>query len=137
MFRFFLVALGSGLLFGVMDALINANPLAQRLYEVYKPMNRKQVKAVSGTLIDLGYGLLLATLFLMFYDGLTGETGIMKGISFAVVLWFLRVVMGVATEYVTREIPPLTLCYTLFAGLLEMLVLGILYGLTLHPGIWL
>jgi ethanolamine ammonia-lyase large subunit len=32
-----IVSIASGILFGVMDGLINANPLAQRLYEVYKP----------------------------------------------------------------------------------------------------
>ena len=34
MFRYILVSLGSGLLFGILDGLLNANPLAARLYEV-------------------------------------------------------------------------------------------------------
>ena len=38
MLRFVIIGLLSGLLFGVMDAAINANPLAQRLYAVYKPL---------------------------------------------------------------------------------------------------
>ena len=38
MIRYIIVSIASGVLFGAMDGLINANPLAQRLYEVYKPI---------------------------------------------------------------------------------------------------
>ena len=38
MVRYIIVSIVSGILFGVLDGLINANPLAQRLYEVYKPI---------------------------------------------------------------------------------------------------
>jgi hypothetical protein len=33
-----LVGLASGVLFAVLDALINANPLAQRILAAYKPI---------------------------------------------------------------------------------------------------
>ena len=36
--RYVIVGLASGILFGALNAVINANPLAQRLYEVYRPI---------------------------------------------------------------------------------------------------
>ena len=38
MISYIIVSLVSGILFGVLDSLINANPFARRLYEVYKPI---------------------------------------------------------------------------------------------------
>ena len=38
MITYIIVSTISGVLFGVLDGLINANPFAQRLYEVYKPI---------------------------------------------------------------------------------------------------
>jgi hypothetical protein len=53
MTRYIIVGIASGILFGILDALINANPLAQRLYDVYKPIARTSVNFVAGILIDL------------------------------------------------------------------------------------
>ena len=55
----------------------------------------------------------------------------MKGISFALMVWFFRVVMSVASQWMMFKVPVKALVYTLLAGLGEMLVLGILYGLAL------
>ncbi len=50
--RYVIVSLTSGILFGVLDAVINANPLAQRLYEFYRPIARASVNAPAGVVID-------------------------------------------------------------------------------------
>jgi hypothetical protein len=55
--------------------------------------------------------------------------------SFAVMVWFFRVVMDVASHWMMNITPVKTLLYTIIAGLVEMLILGLLYGLTLKP--WL
>ncbi len=133
MIPYVLVGLGSGILFGVLDGLINANPLAANLYEVYKPLARTNLNLSAGIVIDLLYGFVLAGLFLLLYQSLPGATGLLKGISFAVLVWFLRVVMYAASQWVMFNIPTGTVLYTLIAGLGEMLVLGIVYGLTLKP----
>jgi hypothetical protein len=39
----------------------------------------------------------------------------------------------VASQWMMYKVPTKALIYTLLAGLGEMLILGILYGLTLHP----
>ena len=135
MTKYVIVSVASGILFGVLDGLIHANPLAQRLYDVYKPLARTSINPVAGIAIDLVYGFVMAGVFLVLYPSLPGEAGIVKGISFAFVAWFFRVVMYVATQWMMFNVPVTTLLYTLVAGLGEMLILGILYGLTLKPSI--
>ena len=57
----------------------------------------------------------------------------LKGLSFGVLAWFFRVVMSAASQWVMFELPVSALLYNLFGGLLEMLVIGLLYGLVLRP----
>ena len=133
MVRYIVVSLGGGILFGVMDGLINANPLATRLHEVYRPIARASLNVVAGSLIDIAYGFILAGIFLILYEGLPGQSGIVKGLSYALAIWFFRVVMSAASTWVMFNVPAQTIWYGLIAGLVEMLVLGILFGVTLKP----
>ncbi|OGO04863.1 MAG: hypothetical protein A2Y73_08275 [Chloroflexi bacterium RBG_13_56_8] len=130
---YIIVSIVSGLLFGIMDALINANPLARRLYAVYEPIAKKSVNVLAGIVIDLIYGFALAGIFWLLYQALPGGSGLVKGLSYAGLVWFFRVVMSAASQWVMFEVPVGALGYSLLSGLGEMLVLGILYGLTLHP----
>ena len=131
--RYLSVALTSGFLFGALDALINANPFAQSLYKVYQPIARASVNAPAGMAIDLVYGFIMAGIFIRFYRALPGHAGWAKGISFALLVWYFRVAMCVASSWVMFTVPATALIYTLLTGLGEMLVLGVLYGLTLRP----
>ena len=133
MIQYIIVSVVGGILFGVMDGLINANPLAQKLYKVYKPIAKTSMNVPAGIVIDLVYGFVMAGIFLILYTSLPGELGLVKGISFAVLAWFFRVVMHVASQWMMFNVPIRALFYTLITGLCEMLVLGILYGLTLIP----
>jgi hypothetical protein len=132
-FRFISVSIVGGVTFGVLDGLLNANPLAQHLYAFYKPVARPSVNVAAGIAIDLGYGFATAGVFLLLYKSLPGEAGWMKGLSYGLLVWFFRVVMGAAGQWVMFVVPPVTLVYSLAAGLLEMLVLGLFYGLALKP----
>ena len=133
MTNYIIVSVISGFLFGILDGLINANPLATRLFEVYKPIAKTSLNFVAGMIIDLAYGFILAALFLLLYPSLPGEVGLVKGVSFALMVWFLRVVMSVASQWMMYKVPLKTLVYSLLTGFGEMLILGILYGLTLQP----
>jgi hypothetical protein len=133
MTSYIIVSVTGGILFGILDGLIHANPLASKLYEVYAPIAKTSLNFVAGTIIDLAYGFILAALFLLLYPGLPGESGLVKGVSFSLIVWFLRVVMGVASRWLMYKVPSNTLVYDLLAGLVEMLILGILFGLALHP----
>jgi uncharacterized membrane protein len=127
------VAVVSGILFGVLDAIINANPVAQRLYQVYKPIARTSLNPVAGIAIGLAFGFVMAGAFLLLYESLPGSSGLLRGVSFALTVWFFRVVMSVASQWMMFEVPARTLLYSLVSGLAEMLLLGVLYGLTLSP----
>ena len=134
MATYIIVSVVSGVLFGIMDGLINANPMAVKLFEVYKPIAKTSINFVAGMIIDLAYGFILAALFLLVYPSMPGGAGLLKGVSFGVMVWFLRVVMSVASQWVTYKVPVKALLYSLLAGLGEMLILGVLYGLALRPG---
>ena len=130
---YIIVSLISGILFGFLDGLINANPFAQKLYEVFKPISKQTINVPAGFVIDLVYGFAMAGIFLILYDGLPGDTGVVKGISFALVVWFFRVVMSVASQWMMFIVPAKALLYALTVGLVEMLALGLIYGLALKP----
>jgi hypothetical protein len=101
----------------------------------YKPIAKTSVNLPAGIVIDLAYGFVMAGVFLVLYGSLPGGSGLMKGISFAVLVWFFRVVMQAASSWVMFKVPAGTLLYTLVTGFAEMLVLGIFYGLTLKPAV--
>ncbi|MBN2258648.1 MAG: hypothetical protein JW704_12680 [Anaerolineaceae bacterium] len=130
---YIIISILSGILFGIMDGVIHANPLADKLYEVYKPISKTSVNFVAGMIFDLAYGFILAALFLLLYASLPGQAGLVKGISFGIMAWFFRVVMSVAAQWMMYRVPGRALLYTLLAGLGEMLILGVLYGLVLQP----
>ena len=133
MVGYIIVGIVSGILFGILDGVIHANSLAQRLYDVYKPIAKTSLNLPAGIMIDLVYGFVMAGMFLLLYKSLPGEIGLVKGISFALLMWFFRVVMYIASQWMMFDVPVETLLYTLFTGLGEMLILGVLYGLTLKP----
>ncbi len=133
MITYLLISIVSGILFGVMDGLINANSLARRLYSVYKPIAKTSLNMPAGIIIDLLYGFVMAGIFLVLYTSLPGESGLLKGISFAFLAWFFRIVMSVASQWIMYTVPLRALLYNLLTGLGEMLILGMLYGLTLAP----
>ena len=130
---YIIVSIVSGILFGILDGVIHANPLAQKLYKVYKPIAKTSINPIAGIAIDLVFGFVMAGVFLLLYASLPGTAGLIKGVSFAVLVWFFRVIMYVASQWMMYVIPGNTLLYTLTTGLAEMLILGVLYGLTLKP----
>ncbi len=132
MVRYVIVSIGSGMLFGLMDGLINANQLAQKLYRAFEPIARKSMNIAAGVAIDLVYGFAMAGVFLLLHRSLPGGS-LLKGLVFGLLVWFFRVAMQVITQWMMFSIPAITLLYVLICGLIEMLVLGFIYGLTLRP----
>ncbi len=131
MINYIIVSIISGILFGILDGLINANPFATRLFEIYKPIAKTSINFAAGMLIDLAYGFILAAIYLLLYQSLPGGTGLLKGLSFGLMVWFFRVVMSAASQWMMFKVPMKALSYSLLAGLGEMLILGVLYGLAL------
>ena len=135
MTRFIIVCLGNGLLFGILDGMLNANPLAQKLYAVYKPISKTTINVPAGIIIDLSYGFIMGALFLLLYTTLPGSSGLQKGFSYALIVWFFRVVMSVASTWMMFKVPVGALAYTALGGLIEMMIIGLMYGLFLKPAI--
>ena len=121
------VGVAAGVAFAVMDGLINANPLAQQLYAVYRPIARESVNAPLGLTFDLVSGIVMAILFVALAPAL-GAGWVKQGIGFGLVAWFFRVAMGAASQAVMFQVPAAALVYTLLTGLAEMIALGLLYG---------
>jgi len=125
------VSLFGGLLLGVLDGIINANPYAQKLFDVYKPISKTSVNIILGFGIDIFYGFVMAGLFLLLYKSLPGSTGLVKGITFGLITSFFSVLMHVFSQLMMFKVPLGTLVYVFLTGLFEMLVIGIIFGLTL------
>lgn len=53
---FIIISISSGILFVILDGVINANPLAQRLYQVYRPIAKTSIHPLAGIVIDLFLG---------------------------------------------------------------------------------
>lgn len=134
MVRFLVVCLGGGALFGIMDGLINGNSLAQKLYAPFDAVLRKTVNIPAGIAIDLIYGFALAGIFLLLYQSLPGNSGWLKGITFGFIIFFFRVVMQVASQWMMYKVSSKLLVYILASGLIEMLLLGLYFGLCLSGG---
>lgn len=127
LWRLLAVGLAAGMLFAIGDALLNANPLAQHLYAIYRPLSRQSVNAPLGLVFDLISGVVMALLFAELRPVLPGGV-FAKGAAFGVMAWFFRAAMGAASQVVMLRIPLATVAYGLAAGLLEMVALGWWYG---------
>ena len=130
-FRVPAVGLAAGLLFAIMDGLINANPIAHRLYSVYQPIMRNSVNAQLGLAFDFISGTVMAFLFAALMPALPGGWTT-KGIAFGLIAWFFRIAMGSASQVVMFQIPASAVLYGLLTGLAEMIALGLLYGALLQ-----
>jgi hypothetical protein len=133
MIRYVIISLLSGLLFAVLDGLIHANPVAQKLMLCFKPIAKSTINVPAGITIDLFYGFVMCGLFLLLYDSLFFDEPALKGVLYGLIIWFFRVVMSVLSMYMTQKVPGITLAYILLTGLLEMVIIGVFYGLTIRP----
>jgi hypothetical protein len=131
MIRYIAISIFSGLLFGVLDGLIYANPIARKLFSFYKPISRQKIHISAGIIIYVMYGFVMSALFLKLYTALPGNAGITKAVSYSIIIWFFRVVMSSVSQWMMFTISVKAILYVLITGLLEMLILGFMYGVFL------
>jgi len=131
MIDYLIVSLIAGGLFVFMDGIISSNPMAKQLFLVYQSIGKTNPSIMAGVTIDVIYGFIMAAIFMVLYPSLPGKNGFLKGISFGVLAWFFRVLMYVVSQFMIINIPVSTMLYILWTGLLEMMVLGVFYGLAL------
>ena len=128
MIKFLLKSLLVGVIFGILDGLMHANPIAENLYDIYEPISRDSINVTAGIIIDIVYGFILCGVFLLLYKSLPG-VGIVKGFGYGVLMWIFRVMMYAITQWMMFIIPVETILYMILAGLFEMLIIGGLIGI--------
>jgi hypothetical protein len=133
MIRFITISILSGIIFAILDGIINANPIAQKFMEIYNPIAKTSINVPVGILIDLFYGFVMCGIFLLLYNSLPSDNAVIKGVIYGLIIWFFRVLMSVLSTYMTLQIPVKTLAYVLLTGLIEVIIIGIFYGLTIKP----
>jgi len=129
--RFVVVSWACGILYWILDGVINWNPYALKLYQAHKSNVKMAFSISKSFFIYLIYGFVMAGIFLLLYKSLPGKIGIVKGMSFALIAWFFRGFMSIMTQWMMFNTPFKTMGYVAITGLLEALILGILLGLTL------
>jgi len=122
------VGLVGGLIFLLLDFLLNVNPLARRLSQAYAPIARKQMPLAPAIAMDLLLGVAMAGFFLMLRPAFPGGTVVSLGFSFGFLAWFFRVLMNTLSHWVMFALPSATHLYALAAGFAEMIVLGVFYA---------
>jgi len=67
------------------------------------------------------------------YQSLPGQTNLAKGLSLGLTMWFFS--SGDVSSFKLGDIPGSSTdpFYTLITGLVEMLIIGLFYGLALRP----
>ena len=131
MLRFVVTSTLGGLILGVLDGIINANPYAQKLFEAYKPIAKTSVNIVLGFGIDILYGFVMAGLFLLLYKSLPGQTALLKGVSYGLIVSFFSVVMHVFSQLMMFKVPANALVYMFLTGLAEMVLISVFFALML------
>ncbi len=128
MLTYLIAGFAGGVIFVLLDFVLNVNPLAQRLAKPYKPIARKAMPLVAAVLIDVLSSLAMAGIFLLLRPAFPGSTIVGAGLSFGLLAWFFRVLMGSLSNWIMFETPPTTHLYSIAAGLLEMVALGLFYA---------
>jgi hypothetical protein len=79
-------------------------------------------KMAAGLVFELVNGFLLAAIYALFYRCLPGA-GWVKGLSYGLLVWGLRVVMWAFSTYMMTDMSPVAISITVGTGLVEMLVI--------------
>jgi len=83
-----------------------------------------EAKMKFGLIFELINGFMLAVIYAVIHPSLPGR-GWKKGISYGVLVWGLRVVMGAFSTYMMTDMSPILIAITVVTGLIEVLILGI------------
>ena len=85
-------------------------------------------KMIAGLVFELINGFVLAVVYAIVHSCLPGA-GWIKGLSFGVLVWMLRVVMWAFSTYMMTGMSPVTISITVVTGLVEMLIIGVAMAL--------
>jgi hypothetical protein len=92
-----------------------------------------EAKVKFGLIFELINGFMLAVIYAVIHPGLPGR-GWKKGISYGLLVWGLRVVMWAFSTYMMTDMSPILIAITVFTGLIEVLILGIVIAAIYRVG---
>jgi hypothetical protein len=81
-------------------------------------------KARFALIFEVINGFMLALIFALIHTSLPGQ-GWVKGISYGLIVWGLRVVMWAFSTYVMTDMSPILIGINVVTGLVEVLILGV------------
>jgi hypothetical protein len=83
-----------------------------------------EAKVKFGLIFELINGFMLAVIYAVIHPSLPGQ-GWKKGISYGLLVWGLRVVMGAFSTYMVTDTHPISIAITVVTGLIEVMILCI------------
>jgi hypothetical protein len=83
-----------------------------------------EAKIKFGVIFELINGFMLAVIYAVIHPSLPGQ-GWKKGISYGLIVWGLRVVMGAFSTYMMTDMAPVSIVINVITGLIEVMILGI------------
>ncbi len=134
--RLFMAGIVASVLFLVLDAALGtAGGLigAQLLGLPVEQPPGFEAKVKYGLIFELINGFMLAMIYTVIHPSLPGR-GWKKGISYGLLVWGLRVVMGAFSTYMMTDMPPILIAITVVTGLIEVLILCIVIAAIYRVG---
>ena len=92
-----------------------------------------EAKVKFGLIFELINGFMLAMIYAVIHPSLPGQ-GWKKGISYGLLVWGLRVVMGAFSTYMMTDTSPILIAITVVTGLIEVMILCIVIAATYRAG---
>jgi len=92
-----------------------------------------EAKIQFGLIFELINGFMLAVIYAVIHPSLPGR-GWKKGISYGLLVWGLRVLMGAFSTYMMTDTSPILIAITVVTGLIEVLILGIVIAAIYRAG---
>lgn len=96
-------------------------PLYESSAPLWKPMEIAWFEQMWA--LTIAEGVLYGLVYSVLYDGIPGKN-VNKGLIFAVIIWLVGTVPGMAITYITIAIPTPIIFSWLFGGLINLLVMG-------------
>jgi hypothetical protein len=90
------------------------------LWKPMEPLSTWLAQVWTMTVLE---GILYGLVYSVFYNGIPGKN-INKGLNFAVILWLVGTVPGMAMTYLSMAVPNPIIISWVFGGLINLLVMG-------------
>jgi len=125
--RFVMAGIVASILFLVLDAALGmaGGWIGARVFGLPSEQpSGIEGKMTAGLIFELINGFMLALIYAVVHPSLPGQ-GWAKGLSYGLLVWGLRVVMGGFSTYMMFDVRAISIAITMATGLVEVLILGV------------